>query len=707
MKKYLIGFFISFIYFLILLLTLSDYGINEDSPFHFMRGQYYLGKILTGKELSGIKRSSPVYFVPGQRVSQYKINASEEYTSPLRSFGTNQAQTIQEEYKNKDDAAGIRYSFYKHDAWTGNIWDLPYAQGHPAISDMLMALSNRIFYEKMGIFGDIESYHLYIIFVSALTVFFIYLFAEKIFGLTVAIFSSISLALYPFYFAESHFNIKDPVQSGFFTIAIISLYMFVTGRAKVRWYILLILSVFLALGTKWNIAFMPFIILPWLLVMLRKKEIKAFVLSYRFGIYLIAGIILPFILLIGFWPFLWTDTLNKLLQTFSFYSGLAIKNPIIDTPSPYALPLGFNLLAILRAVTMTPTVLLIFFFTGLLAICIQKIHTKYHAGLLLILWMLIPILRVSRQDIDSVGSIRHFMEFIPPMAIIASLGISLVVNRLSKTFPKINRSYILSFSFFLYLLSSSWTLIKIHPNENLYFNILTAGTKGATKNQLYSWLSSYDNVYRQGINWLNKNAEKNARLAFLDGTMFAISPLWLRSDISIGSYFSGYDQKGEYIMSLEYPTLPSVFGYAYLENFLEPLYVLEADGQPVLKIWQNSKEYLKDGYREEIQLPGEQINVKKIPNANNGRIWEANLGSPKKITRLILKSDSICTQLSGVWSTLQQGQENFIKPEEINHGDGEIEIDFPGGSAENIRLLDTDNNSCLYGSEIRKIFSLR
>ena len=101
-------------------------------------------------------------------------------------------------------------------------------------------------------------------------------------------------------------------------------------------------------------------------------------------------------------------------------------------------------------------------------------------------------------------------------------------------------------------------IVRLHPYEHLYFNSFIGGIRGVNSIGLYSWETLYDMPYRELAGWLNAHAEKNAKLAYLDGTMLAISPTWLRDDIRIGSYFSGFEAKGEYVASIVYPNPPAV-----------------------------------------------------------------------------------------------------------------------------------------------------
>jgi len=64
MKNYFLGFLFAVVFFLIGIITISQYGLNIDEPAHFIRGQAYLNLLLTGKSEYAKKA------LDGPRVSQ-------------------------------------------------------------------------------------------------------------------------------------------------------------------------------------------------------------------------------------------------------------------------------------------------------------------------------------------------------------------------------------------------------------------------------------------------------------------------------------------------------------------------------------------------------------------------------------------------------------------------------------------------------------
>src|SRR3989344_4228074 len=79
MKKYLLPLILSLAFFIIGIFTLSDYGINWDSPLHMLRGQAYAHFFLTGKDSYGLPEGVSPNLVapPGFKVSRYYFASSE------------------------------------------------------------------------------------------------------------------------------------------------------------------------------------------------------------------------------------------------------------------------------------------------------------------------------------------------------------------------------------------------------------------------------------------------------------------------------------------------------------------------------------------------------------------------------------------------------------------------------------------------------
>lgn len=718
LKINLPGLILTALYFFILLATLPHYGIHEDSPFHFLRGQSYVEKIFKGKADFTIPTlPSPVLFVPGQQISLYKPNASEALNSPIRPAGSviSIAPPLQQLFHSYLKSSNIRQSFYKHNAWNETYWDRPDQQSHPGITDTLMAVSNRIFYEKLGVLDDIESYHLYIIAVVSLGIFFLYFFSREVFGQLTAILTMTTLGLFPFFFSESHFNIKDTVVCAASTIAIVSFYFFITRKLSLKWFAAFLFGVYLGVGTKLTFVFLPIIILPWFFLAYNKVSKRSFYFP-SIIIFSVISLVIPILLLVISWPLLWSDPLGGLLRVLQFYKGVTVKPFNFDLPSSYLLPFGFDATGLLRVLAMTPTIVLVLFALGSIVLIRGKIKTHHKEGLLLLLWLIFPIARSARTEFDIAGSIRSFMEFLPALTLVAGIGGSALVLKMCHTIGNLQSSKYPNKSILtvlqvilvsLYVFFLSINLARLHPNENLYFNSITGGIRHAfATNAIYTWQTPYDSIYRQGVNYVNKNAPANSHLAFLDGTMLSISPLFLRDDIRFGSFFSGFSQRGEYIISLVYPNPPPVFEYNFLERFLMPVHEISIDGQPVLKIWKNEPKYLIENMRQ-------QEDIKILSNISKHQVidrtvWDLQVAEKtRKITKLRLKVPTKnCSQSRGIWSVIVHDKEKFLSLTDYYISSGIKEIDFPAEEADTIRFWDVDGGSCLYDAKLEKVSAI-
>jgi hypothetical protein len=85
--------------------------------------------------------------------------------------------------------------------------------------------------------------------------------------------------------------------------------------------------------------------------------------------------------------------------------------------------------------------------------------------------------------------------------------------------------------------------VSIHPNENVYFNVLTKGLGGAKEAGIPYAGNSYGSAYRQGVNWINENVEEGGKVVIADGLIPNIPSFWFRSDLEYNNSFEIYGLK--------------------------------------------------------------------------------------------------------------------------------------------------------------------
>ena len=583
MKNKLLAIILGIVFFIIGLITLPHYGINWDTINHLPRGQSYLHYFLTGKKDFSDMDSYVSYW---QDPDNLGISSNLE------------RETVS------------KRSFYQSDATTFNYFMEKDGDGHPPLSDIISSFFNYLLFNKLKVVNDIDSYRVYGLFLSAFLIGLIYYWSSSVYGPLAGTVSVLSLSLYPLFWSESHFNTeKDIPETVFWSFMFFFIWKGVKDK---RWKYILLSGVFfgLALGTKLNILFSIFSLFPWLLYVLWKeyRDLKKnnFFKFIKDKVWILKSSLLAFliglIIFISSWPYLWPDIVARIGKVIGFYKGIGLLSNG---------PMVVNLLAVKWILYTTPIIILVFFIFSLIGIFFHLKGEKKDLSLLFLFWFLVPVVRAVWPGTSIYGGVRQLMEYIPAMALLSGIGASYVYDLFFKFMKnkriKKQKMIYLILVFFVPLLIK---LIKIHPNENVYFNSLIGGLSGAKEKNLPYWGFSFGSPYRQAVSWINKNAEDGSNIVFTYDLIPNVPKIWLREDLNLhNSSRSGYLGLGEYAMGLIYQgTQDRSYYDSYLEKFVDPVYEVKVDEVPILKVWKNDKEHLKE---EKNELVLKNVGVKK------------------------------------------------------------------------------------------------
>ncbi len=649
MKKFTISLILFFLFFAVGLLTLKDYGISWDGPVHYQRGQVYLWYIFTGQK--DYKKLPSYNLVKAQNNSKYHERSLYQIEDILR--------------------AGK--------------YIMDYDRGHPPVADIISAFFNFVLYQRFGIVGDIESYHIFIIFCGALAVVFVFLFASEIFGNLAGILSAIFMATYPLFWSESHFNIKDPPVTAFITA---SFYFFWKGIKKNRLLFISISSVFagLALGVKFNILFFAPLYL-WFAIGSIKKNKKL----------LIGFLLFPLIiygLFYVFWPYIWGDPIARTIQVFKYYEKVGIgylyQGNFLFGP--------FNLYPLYWILTTTPLITLITAFAGLFTIYVKR-KKNMDFLVFILFWLALSVGRVSFAKMSIYGGVRQIMEFVPAVSILAGTGSAFLINNLALRFKKKIPVRLLCLVLVsIILIVPLW---KLHPYENIYFNSLIGNLGGAIEKKIPAAGNTFGMAYKEGIDWINSNAPQNSKLAIIQGAMANLPLYKIRSDIIYDNRnFSGIDKKGEYLMEVNYIQEINSYHYVweYSQKFLKPVYEVKVDGGVILTIWKNDQ----DNTKEEYKL-NEVGNVNRVSILDNKNYVLLSFDIELLLSRLSMSFKNCDKSPNGYIEistdgTIWERQGDPIPSEQIyrklNVRDGLLEYMFPAVRAKYIKLVLSELDSC-------------
>lgn len=662
------GLTIIILYFFISVFTLASYGVNWDEVHHSTRGQAYLYYFLTDK-----KHYDQKLFEKGVRHSFYQMP---------------------------------NYDFTKQKTIDGD---------HPVFSDIMSSLFNFIFYQKLGIVNDFEAYHLYGVVLVTCFLMFMFFWVEQYFGGFSALVSVLSLILYPLFYGESHFNVqKDTPEAVFYGLAIMAFY---TGYANksAKWIIMSSLFFGAALGTKFNILFMPLIILLWLIIKERTsifRKIRG--LSPKLRLAFLAFPFIGFGIFYFSWPHLWYDPIKNILQVIGYYKEFGIA-PIPTEPSHYYL-YGLNTYPLQWILYTTPLIILFLSIFGILYSLTKGWSEKNRTSILVLLWLFIPIIRVTFPNTSIYGGVRQIMEYIPAMAILAGIGATYIVKLLNdyiarnlKQFNNITIKQFLRIGIVLLFIPITLRIISLFPNESIYFNPLIGGLKGAKEKNIPGWGNSLGNPYRQAKYWLNEHAEKNAKVALRFGNVSNIPRTMLREDIMYSNtYRSGPKREGEYVVGVNhYGSHKEFYHYKYLERFLNPVYEVKVDDVSVLKIWKND---IKHTRKEYLLMEKEVENI--ITENNNNRLL---IVFPKvvKLTRIeIIYKDENCIispqsyyEISKDFRTWVHAPGTLLKFPDFHwfnaHEEGKLQYLFAADEVQFIRTRSNTSDSCLLKHPIK------
>jgi hypothetical protein len=633
-KLFLI-FLIPFISFVINTSTLSHYGINWDEPYHYRRGQAFLNYFLTGSKIYNMPKYPPL---KGDSDNPNFRNGQEIF------------QAVQKNPSLSDQ--NFRRSIYQDDSWDGKFFiDTENTYGHPPLNDVLAALFNKIFYQKLGIMGDLEAYKFFTVLVTSLAALFIAYFMFKEFGIIESIFASLFFTTYPLLVAEQHFDIKDPVETAFYAITILSAYWGVK-RNNFKWLFISIVFFGLALGTKFNIVFSLIPLTLWFIFyILKNKKVNKNLLK-KIGIILIIAPIICLGILIASYPTLWKNPINGIIQIVKFYLEVGYPS---STSYGYYFFNFFNALPSIWIIITTPPVELLLFIVAIVAL--PKLIKRNDFVFLLSIWLFVVIGRNSFFKALNYGGVRLIMEYIPALGMLTAIAAGYII-RIKKN--KKNMAIVFGV-LIIFFIPSLIKIINIHPNENEYFNFIIGGLSGAKAKNLPDWGNSDGNAYVSGVDWLNKNAEINAKVSTPIGNTSNIPRIKLRKDIALSPYYwSGLEHKGEYVIELtyDYPQM-KWFALKYLNVAMIPVYEVKVDGVAIAKVWKNDLAHVKPEFlNTKIVTPKISVEKEKknliltLPSIN--KVMQVTIQQPIKN----------CTPLHTGYVTLSEDGKIAVREEE-------------------------------------------
>jgi len=256
----------------------------------------------------------------------------------------------------------------------------------------------------------------------------------------------------------------------------------------------------MALLTKAN-GFLIYIPLLFYCLLFHSGELKSFI-HKKSGVGLnlfskiIPLLIIPPVIFIAFWPWLWRDTFQRITDYLSFHMHHAVVYVYyLGTQWPVA---PWHYPWVLTLITI-PLITLAPFFIGL----IYMIFHPNKTNIFLLFNALFPLALVSFPSVPKYDGVRLFLPAFPFICMIAGMGLQQILL-LAK---KIKLEKIFYFGFIgLFGLTLYSAIFKIHPYQSSYFNELVGGVDGAAKRGFE--LEYWGNAYIGALKWMNEHGDK-------------------------------------------------------------------------------------------------------------------------------------------------------------------------------------------------------
>ncbi|MFC1496680.1 glycosyltransferase family 39 protein [Candidatus Margulisiibacteriota bacterium] len=354
---------------------------------------------------------------------------------------------------------------------------------HPPFYKLLGGITKYIFYYKLNWFDAITAFRLANLFFVFAMLFFLFLFSCELYGLTVALFVTITFFFMPRLFYHAHIGALDyPIMTIWFLVC----YSYWKGIKDQKWIIVSSLLLGLALLTKLNSFYLYLPLLFYWIIQGKKNATKKLLPLFW----------IPPIIFFAGWPYLWVDPLNRFFGYLNFHLG-HVKIPVLYFAkqylvAPWHYPFVLTLLTI-------PLIILIPFLIGLANFQSNQ-HKKTNYFILFNAFL--PLIIIAMPNIPKYDGVRLFLPAFPFLYLLAGSGLNLLLSIPQNKLLKPGVTFIIIP--ILILATIYFPIIKLHPFQQTYYNELLGGRKGAVNAGFE--LEYWGSPYKELIPWMNKNS---------------------------------------------------------------------------------------------------------------------------------------------------------------------------------------------------------
>jgi hypothetical protein len=447
------------------------------------------------------------------------------------------------------------------------------------LSPILCAASYETLHARWKLLPPFPAWHAPVGLAAALLVLALAHYAGRRLGVVAAIAAPASLLFAPRFCADAMNNMKDVPEAALYFAATWA-WASAFRRGEIRRYALAGAFVGAALAQKANALFLGPHVVVLLLVAAALRDLalpsrgKAAFLLRAVGVS-IAAFVATYVALS---PQLWEEPLKRLSAHYAhvFSTGNAFVSGVEHRKEA-----SFE--AAFLAYATTPPSLLALAALGLFAKGLRRGDRAFLA-----VGALFPIARTTLPGMTNYDGVRHFLEFYPPLCVLAAAGVAALARFLVARVSR-GEAVVAAGVLATALLPSFVALMTVMPDGTAYYSDLSGGIRGARARGDPDATDYWANSYWRAFDQLNAKADFGARVfaPVAPKVLSCAAPVRARPDLVVEPPDKvAREAPGERAVYVVYVTreawYPGVLRNA--DATRTPDFTIDVDGVPVLKV---------------------------------------------------------------------------------------------------------------------------
>lgn len=388
------------------------------------------------------------------------------------------------------------------------------AKYYPPLLPTFAAVTHEIFTAKLHILPLVAGYNIAGFLIGFIGIVVLYLVLKELgFPLWISVSVSFLYGLYPSIVGQIRNDLKDVPLAAAVLVLVFCYLKLLKSWPRKRSYVYAVIfgiSFGMAMLIKPTAGLMGLIMaLYWgvslLFAKTRSSRPKIPVLISQI---LIVGI-LAFVVILFFWPWIWTDPVLRLREAITFFRTTGYKVPVLYfgkifiTGDPQGVPWHYPFGVL---IAQTPILVIALFIFGAIGAVLSVKKTKDPLPLFFLFWVTITIGRFTLPMFYIYAKVRHLMDGIPGLFILSAYGLQF----LGWFTPKAFKRYSITLGMLivgLALVHELIIIVQFVPYEPSYFSGVVGGTKYIADNNQFD-VEYWGSSIRESMEYIASHTDK-------------------------------------------------------------------------------------------------------------------------------------------------------------------------------------------------------